>query len=84
MKYNRFPLGHPLMIVDNLKQPILKSFDGRYVYHTCSSKHWCLPHFGVVKATYLSPSNFLPPVLPLRLIKAKIPMVLYVCLFQQN
>ena len=66
LKYRRFPVGHPGRIIENVHPLTIEACDGDCFYYPCNGFHWVLPYFGVIKATFLPPSDLLHPVLPLK------------------
>ena len=66
LKYKRFPVGHPIRIINNFEPCYLKPCDGECSYPSCDGSHWALPYFGVMKATFRPPTDLLHPILPLR------------------
>ena len=66
LKYMKFPIGHPVMIYNNFAKPFRYNCPGNCIYNQCTGSHWGLKYFGVIKATFLPPTDLLHPVLPLR------------------
>ena len=64
LKYKRFPLGHPQRILKDFDPCYLKPCNGECLYNECDGKHWALPYFGIMKATFRPPSDLLHPILP--------------------
>ena len=84
MKYKRYPIGHPVRIIDNFKPISHEKCEGNCSYTNCRGIHLSLPYFGVMKATFLSPTKLLHPVLPMKCNnKLKIPLC-YTCAEKDN
>lgn len=66
LKYQRYPVGHPTKIINNFKQVESKICNGMCEYVHCNGFHYVLPYFGIIKATFLPPTNLIHPVLPLK------------------
>ena len=66
LKYQRFPLGHPEKIGKEFDPIYQKKCEGKCPYEKCSGYHWAIPYFGVMKATFLPPTDILHPILPLK------------------
>ena len=66
LKYKRYPIGHPVRIIDNFKSITHERYKGNCSYTSCRGTHLCLPYFGVMKATFLPPTKLLHPVLSIK------------------
>ena len=66
LKYRRFPVSHPVRIIKDFKPVYAKECDGKCFYAKCNGRHWALPYFGIIKATFYASKNILHPVLPLK------------------
>ena len=66
LKYRKFPVGHPTRITKNFDQPYWKKCDGNCFYDFCQGHHMRLPYFGIMKATFVPPTNLIHPILPLK------------------
>ena len=66
LKYKRYPIGHPVRIIDNFKSITHVKCEGNCSYTNCRGIHLTLPYFGVMKATFLPPTKLLHPVLPIK------------------
>ena len=66
LKYMKYPTGHPIRIYNKFQNSTLENCTGNCFYSTCGGKHWKLPYFGIIKATFLPPKKLLHPILPLK------------------
>ena len=66
LKYKRYPIGHPIRIIDNFKSITHERCEGDCSYTNCRGVYLCLPYFGVMKVTFLPPTKLLHPVLPIK------------------
>ena len=84
LKYKRYPIGHPVRIIDNFKPISHEKCDGNCSYTNCRGIHLSLPYFGVMKATFLPPTKLLHLVLPMKCNnKLKFPLC-YTCAEKDN
>jgi G:T-mismatch repair DNA endonuclease (very short patch repair protein) len=82
LKYNRYPVGHPVRIVSQFKKPIKVSRCTQECQ--CLGLHWKLPYFGIMKVTVLPPQRLHIPVLPVRMNgKLKFPLC-YSCALNES
>jgi G:T-mismatch repair DNA endonuclease (very short patch repair protein) len=82
LKYNRYPVGHPVRIVSHFKKLIKVSRCTQECQ--CLGHHWKLPYFGIMKVTLLPPQNLHIPVLPVRMNgKLKFPLC-YTCALKES
>ena len=79
LKYKRYPIGHPIRIIDNFKSITHERCEGDCSYTNCRGVHLCLPYFGVMKATFLPPTKLLHPVLPIKCKKTEVPSLFQLC-----
>ena len=66
LKYRKFPVGHPTRITKNFDQPYWEKCDGNCFYDFCQAQHMRLSYFGIMKATFIPPTNLIHPILPLK------------------
>lgn len=66
LKNKRFPIGHPIKLNNNFLPLKDEQCLGNCCYPNCSGIHKILPYFGIIKASFLPPTNILHPVLPVR------------------
>ena len=66
MKYKRFPIGHPVRIINKFKGIMSEPCTGNCIYNNCEGEHLKVPYFGVIKAKFIPPENLYHPVLPVR------------------
>ena len=66
LKYYKFPIGHPTRICTNFDPTCIETCTGGCIYSNCKGFHVGLKYFGVIKATFLPPTDLLHPVLPVR------------------
>ncbi len=82
LKYYKFPIGWPVRITKDFAP--LKAVHRCLEACQCPNTHWYLPYFGIIKATFLPPTNLLIPVLPVRINnKLKFPLC-YTCAAEQD
>ena len=78
-------MGHPTRIIDNFKNVSHEKCEGNCPYTNCKGIHLTLPYFGIMKATFLPPTNLLHPVLPIKFQKDKLKFPLcYTCAEKEN
>ena len=66
LKYKRFPVGHPIRIVNKFHCISTEKCDGNCMYANCDGEHLKLPYFGLMKARFIPPVNLRHPILPVR------------------
>ena len=85
LKYKKYSVGHPTRIIDNFKNVSHEKCEGNCPYTNCKGIHLTLPYFGIMKATFLPPTNLLHPVLPIKFQKDKLKFPLcYTCAEKEN
>ena len=66
LKYKRFPVGHPIRVIDKFECLTMDKCDGDCMYANCTGEHLKLPYFGLMKATFLPPTDLYHPILPVK------------------
>ena len=67
MKYKKYPIGHPVRIINKFKGITTEKCAGKCIYSNCEGEHLKLQYFGIIKAKFIPPENLYHPVLPTRI-----------------
>ena len=67
MKYKKYPIGHPVRIINKFKGITTEKCAGKCIYSNCEGEHLKLQYFGIIKAKFIPPENLYHPVLPIRI-----------------
>ena len=57
MKYKRYPIGHPVRIINKFKGIMIEECSGNCIYNNCTGQHFKLPYFGIIKGKFVPPKN---------------------------
>lgn len=66
LKYDRYPVGHPVRITKDFESYMTEVCNGECDYTPCTGMHVILPYFGMMKVQILPPNDISHPVLPIR------------------
>ena len=67
LKYNRYPVGHPVRIVHDFAPFTRYDCSGQCPYHPCEGRHVSIPYFGLMKVRIVPPKRLYFPVLPMKI-----------------
>ena len=67
MKYKKYPIGHPVRIINKFRGITTEKCTGKCIYSNCEGEHLKLQYFGIIKAKFIPPENLYHPVLPIRI-----------------
>ena len=68
LKYEKYPVGHPMRIITNFKNPKCVPCNvSPCPINACMGEHWDLDYFGLIKVKILPPRGLIFPVLHIKI-----------------